>query len=151
MHRGLPAVIWIFRSPFCFCFRERLPFLDHACQQTLNLKLVLTTCAEIYIRNVLKPNRIPSSVMFKVWTPIFQCSVPPWHSIYVLCSFKCFIYIRYRLWRPVMRWNICFYETTTGIPCWNDFVFCRAARARTWGKGENRVSSVQDLTIRISA
>ena len=43
-----------------FCFRERLPFLDHACQQTQNLKLVLTKWAEIYIRNVLKPNRIPS-------------------------------------------------------------------------------------------
>ena len=51
-----------FSVALLFCFRERLPFLDHACQQTLNLKLVLTTCAEIYIRNVLKPNRIPFSV-----------------------------------------------------------------------------------------
>ena len=55
-----------FETPFYFRFRERLPFHDHACQQTFKtLKLVLTTWAEIYIRNVLKTNRIPSSVCGK--------------------------------------------------------------------------------------
>ena len=54
-----------------FRFRERPPFHDHACQQTFKtLKLVLTTWAEIYIRNVLKPNRIPSSVLWLTFKPL---------------------------------------------------------------------------------
>ena len=56
---------------FCFCFRERLPFLDHACQQNWkNLSLVLKIWEEIYIRNDLKPNRIPSSVLWLTFKPL---------------------------------------------------------------------------------
>ena len=93
MHWGLPALIWIFSVALLFCFRERLSFLDHACQQTLNLKLVLTTCAEIYIRNVLKPNRIPSSVLWLTFRPLKAAVVIGSDSTFISAS-------------PASEWNV---------------------------------------------